>query len=46
MLVKTTIQAELPPDLVDRAGALVREGWAGGFGGLPAEALRQYLESH
>jgi hypothetical protein len=44
--MKTTIQAELPPDLIHRAEAFVREGWASGFDELLAEALRRYLESH
>jgi hypothetical protein len=44
--MKTTIQAELPPELVIRAKAFVDEGWVGGFDELLAEALRRYLESH
>ena len=44
--MKTTIQAELPPELVKRAQAFVGEGWAGDLDELLAEALRRYLESH
>ena len=46
MTVKSTIQAELPSELVNRARAFVGEGWAGDFDELLAEALRRYLESH
>ena len=44
--MKTAIQAELPDQLVADARAFVKEGWAGSFDELLAEALRRYLESH
>lgn len=44
--MKTTIQAELPPELLAWAQAYVKEGWSGDFNDLLAEALRRYLESH
>jgi hypothetical protein len=44
--MKTSIQAELRPELVARAKAFVDEGWVGGFDELLAEALRRYLDSH
>ncbi len=44
--MKTTIQAELPSELIDRARAFVGEGWVGDLDELLAEALRRYLESH
>lgn len=44
--MKTTIQAELPPELVSRAMSFVDAGWASDFDNLLAEALRRYLESH
>jgi len=44
--MKTSIQAELPEQLVADARAFVEEGWAGDFDELLAEALRRYLESH
>jgi len=43
---KTTIQAELPPELTARALNYVEEGWASDFNELLADALRRYLESH
>jgi len=44
--MKTTIQAELPPELVAQARAFVEEGWVSDFDHLLAEALRRYLDSH
>lgn len=44
--MKTTIQAELPPELVSRARLYVDAGWVNDFDDLLAEALRRYLESH
>lgn len=44
--MKTTIQTELPDELVSQARSLVDQGWAGGFDELLADALRRYLESH
>lgn len=43
---KTTIQVELPPELVARALTYVEEGWASDFNELLADALRRFLESH
>lgn len=43
---KTTIQAELPPELTARARSFVEDGWASNFNELLAEALRRFLESH
>jgi hypothetical protein len=44
--MKTTIQAELPKQLVTDARAFVEEGWVGNFDERLADALRRYLESH
>ena len=44
--MKTTIQTELPVELVSQARSLVDQGWAGDFDELLTEALRRYLESH
>jgi hypothetical protein len=43
---KTVIQAELPPELTERAQTYVKEGWATDFNELLADALRRFLESH
>ena len=45
-VTKTTIQAELPPELTARALAFVEEGWVSDFNELLADALRRFLESH
>lgn len=45
-MTKTTIQAQLPPELTERARSFVEEGWASDFNELLAEALRRFLESH
>jgi hypothetical protein len=42
----TTIQAELPTELVTLARAFVNDGWMSNLDELLAEALRRYLESH
>ena len=46
--MKTTIQPELPDELVSQARSLVDvdQGWAGDFDELLTDALRRYLESH
>ena len=44
--MKTTIQPELPDELVSQACSLVDQGWAGDFDELLTDALRRYLESH
>lgn len=46
MAATTVIQAELPPELTDRARSFVEEGWAADMNELLAEALRRFLESH
>ena len=46
MAATTLIQAELPPELTDRARSFVEEGWATDMNELLAEALRRFLESH
>lgn len=44
--MKTTIQTELPDELISQARSLVDQGWAGDFDELLTDALRRYLESH
>jgi len=44
--IKTTVQAQLPQELVARARAFVEEGWAADFDALLAESLRRYRASH
>ena len=44
--MKTSIQAELPEELVAEARAFVEQGSVGDFNELLEEALRRYLESH
>ena len=44
--MKTSIQAELPDDLISQARAFVEAGQAGDFNQLLTEALRRYLDSH
>lgn len=43
---RTVIEAELPPELTAQAEAYVKDGWAGDFNELLADALRRFLESH
>lgn len=45
-MTKTTIQAQLPPELTERARSFVEEGWASDLNALLSEALRRFLESH
>jgi len=45
-MTKTTIQAELPPELTAWALAFVQEGWATDLNELLADALRRFLKSH
>ncbi len=45
-MTKTTIQAQLPPELAEQARCFVAEGWASDFNELLAESLRRFLESH
>ena len=42
----TSIQMELPDQLVARAQTLVRDGWAADLDEILADALARYLESH
>jgi hypothetical protein len=44
--MKTSIQADLPEDLISQARAFIEEGWKSDFSELLAEALRGYLDSH
>lgn len=44
--MKTTIQTQLPDELISQARSLVDQGWAGDFDELLTDALRRYLESH
>ncbi len=43
---KTSIQAELPPEMTARALTFVQEGWATGFDELLAGAPQRFLKSH
>jgi len=45
-MTKTTIQAELPPELTARALTFVKDGWASNLNELLADALRRFPESH
>ena len=42
----TSIQAELPEQLLVRAQALVHDGWDSDINEILADALGRYLESH
>ena len=42
----TTIQAEIPEQLVKQAQQMVDRGWAANIESILAESLRRYLESH
>ncbi len=44
--MKTTVQTELPDELVSQARSLADQGWVGDFDELLTDALRRYLESH
>ncbi len=44
--MKSTIQTELPAELILQARTFIAEGWAGDFDALLADALRRYLDSH
>ncbi len=43
---RTSVQAELPEELVSAARVFIAEGWARDLDELLADALRRYLESH
>jgi hypothetical protein len=44
--MKTSIQAELPEELLAQARTFMEESWSGDLNALLAEALRRYLDSH
>ena len=44
--MKTTIETQLPEELLAEARTYVNEGWAGSVDDLLADALRRYLDSH
>ena len=44
--MKTTIEIQLPEELLAEARTYVNEGWAGSVDDLLADALRRYLDSH
>lgn len=42
----TTIQTQIPDQLLQQAQYLVQQGWAANLDELFVEAMRRYLESH
>jgi hypothetical protein len=42
----TSIQADIPDQLVQQAAILVRDGWATDLDEILTDALRRYLSSH
>jgi len=42
----TTIELEIPEQLLAQAQAMVREGWAADINEILTDALGRYLESH
>jgi hypothetical protein len=42
----TTLQAQIPDQLLKKAQYLVNQGWITNMDELIAEAMRRYLESH
>jgi len=42
----TTLQAQIPDQLLQQAQYLVDQGWVTNMDELIAEAMRRYLESH
>lgn len=42
----TTLQTQLPDQLLRQAQYLVQQGWIANIDELIAEAMRRYLESH
>lgn len=42
----TSLQVDLPEQLVSQARQFIGEGWAGNFDELLADALRRYFDSH
>ncbi|CCE23784.1 ribbon-helix-helix domain-containing protein [Methylotuvimicrobium alcaliphilum] len=42
----TTLQTQIPDQLLQQAQYLVQQGWNANIDELIAEAMRRYLESH
>lgn len=42
----TTLQTQIPDQLLQQAQYLVQQGWAANMDELITEAMRRYLESH
>lgn len=42
----TTLQAQIPEQLLQQAQYLVNQGWVSNMDELISEAMRRYLESH
>lgn len=42
----TTLQTEIPDQLLQQAQDLVQQGWIANIDALIAESMRRYLESH
>lgn len=42
----TTLQTQIPDQLIQQAQYLVQQGWVANIDDLIAEAMRRYLESH
>ncbi len=42
----TTLQTQIPDQLLQRAQYLTQQGWMANMDDLIAEAMRRYLESH
>lgn len=42
----TTLQTQIPDQLIQQAQYLVQQGWIANIDELIAEAMRRYLESH
>ncbi len=42
----TTLQTQIPDQLLEQAQYLVQQGWAANMDALIAESMRRYLESH
>ena len=42
----TTVQTQIPDQLLQQAQYLVQQGWVANMDDLIAESMRRYLESH
>ncbi len=42
----TTVQTQIPEQLLQQAQYLVQQGWVANMDDLIAESMRRYLESH